>query len=80
MRYIKKPTTINDASSKIDAPNGIARWAVLKKFEAFVWFHRGEMELYASAEAEAERLIGAFADTQTGEDASPNQDPYFDLD
>lgn len=80
LNYVKKPTKIDEDTDKVDAPDGVARWALLKKFESFVWTHRGEDRLALDANVEAERFIKQFAATQSGEDAGSNQDPTFDLD
>lgn len=80
LHYVKRSTVINEITDNIDAPDGVARWATIKKFEAYCWFHRGEMELSLAAETEATRLMNIFAASQSGEDAGPDQGPTFDLD
>lgn len=77
--YIRKPTTISSDTSKIDAPDGIARWAVLEKFAAYVWGIRGEEDLAQTANAKAEDFIQQYAASKSNEDASENSDPTFDL-
>ncbi len=80
MHYVKRPTIIDELTDRVDAPDGVARWALIKKFEAFCWFHRGESELAAEADAAAEKFIKLFAAVQSGENASADQGPSFDLD
>ncbi len=80
MHYVRRPTIISAETTKIDAKDGTARWAVIKKFEEFVWNHRGELDLAREAGQEADRLIRMYSSSQSSEDASSDQGPTFDLD
>lgn len=77
--YVRKPTTISAGTHKVDAPDGVARWALIEKFKAYVWGERGETELAAIADQKAEKFIQQYAATKSNEDASENTDPTFDL-
>lgn len=79
MHYIKRPTVIATGTDKIDAPNGLARLAIISKFEAYCWEHRGEMDMAMAAEKKAEDAISQFAAVQSGENASPDKGPSFDF-
>lgn len=79
MHYVRRPTIIDEGTDKIDAPNGIARNAIIAKFEAYCWEHRGETDMAALAEKKAEELIMQFAAVQSGENASPDKGPSFDF-
>lgn len=80
MQYIKRPKIISAGTDKVDAPDGVARWGLIKKFESYCWFHRGESALAQEAAAEAENLLRSFSSSQSSEDANPDQGPSFALD
>ena len=79
LQYVKRPKIISADTDKVDAPDGVARWGLIKKFESYCWFHQGEMELHQKAEEDAENFLKSFASSQSNEDASPDQGPSFDL-
>lgn len=78
--YVKKPNTIVDGNSYTDAPNGIARWAMIYKLMEYIWDTRGEDQKAEKFKREANEKMKHFAATQTTVDVSPIQGPIFDRD
>lgn len=78
--YVKKPNTIANGNSYVDAPNGVARWAMIYKLMEYIFDTRGEDELADRAARKAEQKMKHFASMQSTVDVSPIQGAQFDYD
>lgn len=78
--YVKKPNSIANADSYVDAPDGIARMALVYKMMEYIWEVRGESSKAKECSDNAEDYMTTFASSQASVDASPIQGPMFDTD
>lgn len=77
--YIEKPNTISSATDKINAPDGVGRWAIIEKMKEYVWEIRGEDAKAGLARQRAETLMEQFCAKEAILDDSPEKGPMYDL-
>lgn len=78
--YVRKPSVIVDGDSYIDAPDGIARSAVIFKMMEYMWELRGETSMADKYARKADEKMRHFASSQASVDTSVVHGPMYAAD